>query len=95
LVIDYLGFVNINRTKLSSGFHRSVIDSITEHIVVIDSEGAIQYVNRGWIDFAIENGCAAASGWQGINYLDVHDASSAMGEALARDTADGITKVIG
>ncbi len=32
-------------------FLKMVLDSVTEHIVVIDRSGAIRFVNRGWIKF--------------------------------------------
>ena len=38
-------------------FLSSVLDSITEHIVVIDETGEIRFVNKSWEDFGNKNTC--------------------------------------
>jgi len=49
-----------------------IIDSLSENIAVLNSQGVITLVNRAWRDFAVDNGDAdmARSG-PGVNYLDV------------------------
>ena len=37
-------------------FCRALLDSLTEHLVVIDDRGFILWVNRAWIEFGIDNG---------------------------------------
>lgn len=37
---------------------RLILDSITEHIVVIDEAGRIQYANRSWSEFGSLNECS-------------------------------------
>ncbi|MBN2654246.1 MAG: diguanylate cyclase, partial [Nitrospirae bacterium] len=73
---------------------KMVLDSVTEHIVVIDRSGAIRFVNRGWIKFGNENSSSVSDDWIGINYIDVCDRSAAMGEELGKKAAEGIRKVI-
>ena len=80
--------------KQSYEFLSHVLDSITEHIVVIDRTGNIIFVNRGWITFGQENSCSVKNAWEGVNYLKVCDDSAAKGEELAKNAADGIRKVI-
>lgn len=78
----------------SYDFLKMVLDSVTEHIVVIDKAGAIQFVNRGWVAFGRQNNSPVYDDWGGINYLDVCDRSAAMGEELGKKAAEGIRKVI-
>ena len=47
----------------------AVLDSLDTHIAVIDREGLIQYVNKAWKDFALNNGIDSAFDWIGYNYL--------------------------
>ena len=79
----------------SDDFLKSVINSIAEHIVVIDQDGVIQFVNRAWIIFSQHNDCLIKiDEWQGVNYLKVCDESAAMGEDYGKQAAEGIRKVI-
>ncbi len=75
---------------------RLIIDSVSEHIVMIDREGMIQFVNRAWVAFGQDNHCLVKNEyeWQGVNYLKVCDESAAGGEALGEKAAEGIRKVI-
>jgi diguanylate cyclase (GGDEF)-like protein len=75
-------------------FLRSVIDTITEHIVVIDRTGDIHFVNKSWVAFGQNNNCLIKDLWQGVNYLKVCDDSAAMGDQFAPKAAEGIRKVI-
>ncbi|MCG6200563.1 hypothetical protein [Psychromonas antarctica] len=47
-----------------------VLDSITEHIVVIDEVGDIQFVNKSWTAFANNNDCVVGDDWRGVNYIE-------------------------
>lgn len=52
----------------SFDFFESILDSISEHLVVIDRWGVILYVNRAWIEFGIANGVGAPQ-WIGTSYF--------------------------
>ncbi len=78
----------------SYDFLKLVLDSITEHIVVIDELGDIQYVNKSWIDFGYENSCAMTNGWHHVKYLAECDKAAAAGDGFAKKAAIGIRKVI-
>lgn len=71
-----------------------VLDSITEHIVVIDEVGLIKYVNRSWSAFGDSNECAVGSNWRGINYLTECDKASALGDDFGTRAGSGIKRVI-
>ena len=79
----------------SDDFLRSVLNSISEHIVVIDREGMIRFVNKAWVTFGQDNGCLIkTNAWLTINYLKVCDESAALGEEYGSEAAEGIRRVI-
>ncbi len=79
----------------SADFLRSVLNSMTEQIVVIDGTGTIKFVNQAWNDFGVQNNCRTPSDkWLATNYLEVCDASTGSGEASGRSIAAGIRSVI-
>ena len=67
----------------SYSFLKLVMDSITEHIVVIDRDGVIQFANQAWHSFGEKN-AYPNNAWQDINYLEVCDDAAAMGDEIAR-----------
>jgi len=71
-------------------FLSSVIDTIVDHIAVINDAGVIEFVNQNWIQFGRSNDCLTVDSWEGVNYLDVCDKSASMGDELGRRAADGI-----
>lgn len=75
-------------------FYRSIINSIEDHIVVIDKFGGIIYVNKAWVNFGIQNGNVNPDKWIGKNYLAICTVSEDAGENFAGDAATGIRKVI-
>jgi len=75
-------------------FMKSVVNSMTEHIVVIDQAGSIQFVNNSWVEFGERNECPMKGDWDSVNYLDVCDESAAMGDEFGLKAAEGIRKVI-
>lgn len=64
-------FVEITSLKDSQRL-QAIIDSLPEHIAVLDKHGVIQNVNKSWKTFAEENGDRGlAYTGPGVNYLDV------------------------
>lgn len=55
----------------SNIFNISIIDSLSQHLVVLDSNGFIITVNKAWKKFALENGCSPKVNFIGIHYIDV------------------------
>ncbi|TCS43713.1 sensor domain-containing diguanylate cyclase [Reinekea marinisedimentorum] len=72
----------------------SILDSLSEHLVVIDRRGVIQYVNRSWMQFGQSNACAVAKSWQGVNYLAECDSAAQRGDSFGVNAAAGIRAVI-
>ena len=75
-------------------FHEAVVDSLTEHIVVIDRHGTIRYANSAWSRFGEENGLVPNRDWTGADYLAVCDAAAEDGDDDGRRAALGIRSVI-
>jgi diguanylate cyclase (GGDEF)-like protein len=72
------------------------MDSLAEHIAVIDEKGTIIVVNDAWRKFAEGNGVAASTVSEGSNYLAACDRAAQTGDmvagtiaALIRDVAKG------
>ncbi|HRG47434.1 MAG TPA: ATP-binding protein [Leptospiraceae bacterium] len=55
----------------SNIFNISIIDSLSQHLVVLDANGFIITVNKAWKNFALENGCSPEINFIGMNYIDV------------------------
>lgn len=78
----------------TSKFLKAILNTLSEHIVVIGKEGFILCANDSWKIFGENNNYSNNDKWQDINYLDVCDASAATGDSDAQATAIGIRKVI-
>jgi diguanylate cyclase (GGDEF)-like protein/PAS domain S-box-containing protein len=78
----------------SNEFLRQILDSITEHIVVIDNSGDIQFVNRSWTTFGNKNACLIKKDWNGINYIDECNKAAGMGDKIGSKASKGIKNVI-
>jgi PAS domain S-box-containing protein len=82
----------------SEAFAKSVLDSVTSHIAVLDPSGFILAVNAPWQRFAIENssqnGLAAPRTGIGINYLDICSSESPDNAQSALSASVGIRSVL-
>ncbi len=78
----------------SCKFLKLILDSITEHIVVIDQIGKIQFVNKSWVTFGNNNACVVVNDWSGVNYLEECDKASAMEDDCGTKAGKGIRSVI-
>lgn len=70
-----------------------ILDSITEHIIVINEIGEIQYVNKNWSTFGDNNTCSVGD-WRGVNYIDECNKASVMGDSFGDKAKNGIESVI-
>jgi two-component system CheB/CheR fusion protein len=74
---------------------QAVLDSLPEHIAVLDSNGIISLVNRAWCNFAIANGdpdlkCSGV----GASYLSVCESASTSDSDGASVAHEGIRAVL-
>ncbi|HKD81117.1 MAG TPA: PAS domain S-box protein [Candidatus Angelobacter sp.] len=85
--IDYLHFDG------ELGF--AVLNSLTDHIAVLDREGTIIAVNEAWNKFALENGAPDTKRLSvGTNYMEVCRAALLRREKRAAPTLEGIGSVL-
>lgn len=76
-------------------FVTSILDSLTEHVAVIDGQGVITAVNAAWQRFAAENGTDLAAVTVGANYLQVcGKASGTPGGTEGEEALAGIRAVL-
>jgi two-component system CheB/CheR fusion protein len=88
-----MSFVDVTSLKDSERM-QAIIDSLPEHLAVLDGQGTIVRVNEAWRRFAIENGDQElrASG-PGCNYLQVC-AQAGPDVPAAQMTYEGLTEVL-
>jgi diguanylate cyclase (GGDEF)-like protein len=79
----------------SPEFLKLVIDTIPQHIAVIDGAGYIRFVNSGWADFGKSNAGRINIDWLGLSYLDECDRSGAAGDCFGIAAGSGVREVIG
>jgi len=88
-----MSFVNVTSLKDSQRM-QSILDSLAEHLAVLDAQGTIVRVNEAWRRFAADNGDPELrhSG-PGHNYLNAC-ASAALTDPEARRAHEGVTAVL-
>ncbi|MCX8027160.1 MAG: PAS domain S-box protein [Thermodesulfovibrionales bacterium] len=59
------------RIKKPTGLSLSILDSFTDNICLVDSQGNIVFTNKAWQEFAKNNGGEAIDDWTSFNYFDV------------------------
>lgn len=74
----------------SDTFVRSVLNSLPEHVVVLDADGTVSAVNGPWERFSSENNGAPHPVSLGENYLDVCRRSSTAGDPYANQELVGL-----
>src|SRR5579883_129581 len=82
--------------RASEAFNRAILNSISAHIAVLNSDGTILAVNEAWKTFAVANmkACELSRTGVGTNYLTVCEQSEKMGSEEARAAAAGIRDVL-
>jgi DNA-binding CsgD family transcriptional regulator len=78
----------------SSEEARTVLDSLSAHIAILDENGVILDTNRAWRAFAVKSGMPEGTTSIGDDYLEICDAAKGEGGANAQAVADGIREVI-
>jgi diguanylate cyclase (GGDEF)-like protein/PAS domain S-box-containing protein len=81
--------------RSSSRLAQATLDSLPEHVCVIDGNGVIVAVNRAWRQFALRNGTAPARVSEGVNYLAVCELAQGPGAEEARRLATEMRALLG
>ena len=80
--------------EFSGSLARTVLDSLSANIAIIDEDGVILETNQAWKNFASANSMEGPIDSVGVNYLDLCDATSGKEARDARNVAAGIRSVI-
>ena len=65
---------------LNAAFSCDVLNSLSEHIAVVDSHGRLRQVNRAWCEFAAKNGLARSDEeWLATDYFAICQRATASG----------------
>jgi len=75
-------------------FARSVVDSLSANIAILDENGIIIEVNKAWRDFAKANNSNAANAFKGENYITICEKAEGLDSKEALDAAAGIRAVM-
>ncbi len=73
---------------------RTVLNSLSAHIAILDENGLILETNTAWRNYALKSGMPEDHDDRGINYLVVCDATKGDESENARKVAEGIRAVI-
>lgn len=87
--IDGAGTLNF-----SDQLARTVLDSLSAHIAIIDENGVILETNTAWRQYALRSGMPETYDGKGVNYLAVCDATTGEDAEDAAAVAKGIRTVI-
>lgn len=89
-------FVDVTEAKEAEHRLQTVLDSLPEHVAVIDADGVITMVNAAWRSFGEGNGAPALERCgPGSNYLRACAAREGTeGEDIARAVNEGLRKIL-
>ena len=90
--------VSNNRSAEPLGFSyelaRTVLDSLSAHIAILDENGVILETNKAWQIYAVKSGIPETYDHRGGNYLEICDATTGSDATDAGKVAQGIRAVI-
>jgi hypothetical protein len=81
------------RTHMIALFKR-LFDWHPAHVCMLDLEGRILAVNRGWSRFAESNGLPAGYSFEGLNYVDICVAAAESGDEHAQQALTGLLEIM-
>jgi DNA-binding CsgD family transcriptional regulator len=80
--------------NLSDPMAKTVLNSLSAHIAILDRSGVILETNRAWQNYAASNGMPEQVDSIGVNYLAVCDTATGLESEDAGKVAAGIRSVI-
>lgn len=81
----------------SDALIRSIFDSLSAHIAIVDAHGVILEINAAWRKFSTANSAGGGDGginYIGLNYLKICESATGEGARDAQNVARGIRQVI-
>jgi DNA-binding CsgD family transcriptional regulator len=88
------GTPGVEPLSFSDELARTVLNSLSAHIAILDENGVILETNKAWQVFAESSGMAGTYNHRGVNYLEICDATTGSDAASAGEVAEGIRAVI-
>lgn len=82
------------KRKRAEQFSKTVLNSLSAHIAIIDEDGSILETNEAWKNFATSNDISARPDMIGVNYLKLCEGAEGDSADEAGDVARGIRSVI-
>jgi DNA-binding CsgD family transcriptional regulator len=86
--------VNCQPCEFRGDLGKTVLNSLSAHIAILDEKGLILETNRAWQAFAGEDMANNPEHALGVNYLQVCDTAQGDGTEDAHAVAEGIRRVI-
>ena len=80
--------------KESQQYTKTILNSLSAHIAIIDENGVILETNRAWKQFANSNQLEVRPEICNVNYLEICDKAQGESADKAKEVAKGIRSVI-
>lgn len=80
--------------SFSDELARTVLNSLSAHIAILDDKGVILEINRAWQTYSVRSGMPETYDYRGVNYLSVCDAATGSAAEDAGKVAKGIRAAI-
>ncbi len=79
---------------LDASFLSLILNTMLDHITVLDAHGTIIYTNQAWVNFGQCNDCDKTTNkdWVGTNYLTECKNAKARGDTLSASVLDGLER---
>jgi diguanylate cyclase (GGDEF)-like protein len=72
----------------------AILNSIDVHVVVINHQGFIQFVNQAWENFFLSNGGDDDVDWSSLNYIDICKQAAKQGDKISSSIVKGLASVM-
>ena len=79
--------------EINKAFLLSILNTVHDHITVVDSEFVIVYTNKSWVDYGVQNGVEHQR-WEGINYLTICENSANRGDTHSAHVVEKIRALL-
>jgi DNA-binding CsgD family transcriptional regulator len=84
----------VESLSFSDELARTVLNSLSAHIAILDENGVILETNKSWHMYAVESGMPENCDHKGVNYLEICDGTTGSEADDAGNVAEGIRAVI-
>ena len=84
----------VESLSFSDELARTVLNSLSAHIAILDENGVILETNKSWHMYAVESGMPENYDHKGVNYLEICDGTNGSEADGAGNVAEGIRAVI-